>query len=232
LDLDLLEILKVVAPHGSLRHLVLPEHEAFILPLNNQEEWKIVFSQICAKLTTFELVSWNGYEGFCWVAPLINAKHLATLELATLPPSETFRKMADNYTCLQNVEFLGHEHDCSEYYDMAYFFAKQRDTLTSLKISTSTPDPLPAISKCRNLKKLHLISYHSYDKDDIYMNLKGLGSLSNLKCLCLEGYNYNDVGHSIEAAKFQHLNEIQFIFVVRVCDNDVSQISRTYGQQV
>jgi hypothetical protein len=48
---NVLKILKVVAPHGSLRHLEL--NIGIMIPMNNREEWKQVFSQICTRLTSF-----------------------------------------------------------------------------------------------------------------------------------------------------------------------------------
>jgi hypothetical protein len=42
----------------------------------------------------------------------------------------------------------------------------------------------------------------------------------------------SDLGHIIEAANFQHLNEIGFKYVDQLSDNDIRQIARTYGQQV
>jgi hypothetical protein len=102
------------------------------IPVNKQEEWKKVLSQICTKLASFCLQSNNaGYLDF--LDPLVNAKYLTTLKLGRLPTPETFRQMADNYTCLQNVEFL-YDVDCSENSDVAYFLEKQKDTLTSLSI--------------------------------------------------------------------------------------------------
>jgi hypothetical protein len=64
------------------------------------------------------------------------------------------------------------------------------------------------------------------------MNLNALGSLSNLKSLCLENIVNSDLGNSIEAAKFQHLNEIRFSDACNLSDNDIGQIAKTYGQQV
>jgi hypothetical protein len=85
IDLKLWEILKVVAQHGSLRHLELP----FIwsIPVNNQEEWKDVFSQICTRLTSFKSPSAWSTPG-CF-DPLVKAKILTTLKLGSFPSSET-----------------------------------------------------------------------------------------------------------------------------------------------
>jgi hypothetical protein len=228
---NVLEVFKAVAPHGSLRHLCFVIGRP--LPVADQKEWMDVFSQICAKLTTFryynfELETPGEEDGFDCLAPLANAKYLTTLTLSTIPSSETFRQMADNYTCLQNVNLYGF--DCSESSDVAYFLEEQSQTLTSLKIDTTTENPLPAISKCRNLKKLWLESYDFYG--DTALILNDWGSLSNLKCLCLDHMSNTDIGNSIKAAKFQHLTEIELIENRNLTDNDVSQIAKSYGQQV
>jgi hypothetical protein len=230
---DVFKILKVVAPHGSLRHLELLMDVAFPMQ-ENQEEWKKVFSQICTRLTSFRGFPMirEAFEDFEAFAPLVNAKYLTTLKLIRLlPRSETFRQMADNYTCLQNVEFDAGIDDWSETSDVTYFLDKQKETLTSLviraRLNPIDPiDPLPAIYKCQKLKKLHLCA------DWVKLNLNGLGCLSNLKCLCLHGITNSNLGHIIETANFQHLKEIEFIYAHLLSDNDVSQISRAYGQQV
>jgi hypothetical protein len=64
------------------------------------------------------------------------------------------------------------------------------------------------------------------------MKLNGFGSLSNLRYLYLEGITNSHLGHIIETANFQHLNEIEFRYTRNLSDNDVSQIARTYGHQV
>jgi hypothetical protein len=140
--------------------------------------------------------------------------------------------MADNYTCLQNVEFIVEIDDWSENSDVTYFLDKQKETLTSLVIQSRYQygqyhliDPMPAISKCQNLKKLHLCNSGK-------MNLNGLGCLSNLKYLFLDSITNSDLGHIIETANFQHLKEIKFQYTQNLSNNDVSQISRAYGQQV
>jgi hypothetical protein len=140
--LNVLKILKVVAQHGSLRHL---EFELYwTVPVNNREEWNKVFSQICTRLTSFKspFSSRSGaffaseyFASSHSFAPLVNAKFLTTLKLGGLPSSETFRQMADNYTCLQNFEVLKGFVDLSQISDMAYFLEKQSETLTSLKIT-------------------------------------------------------------------------------------------------
>jgi hypothetical protein len=225
--LNVLEVLKVVAPHGSLRHLELKKNLQFHADggiRNQDEEWKKVFSQICSKLTSFEYFE---LEDFNCLAPLVNAKYLTTLKLEGLPTSETFRYMADNYTCLQNVEFDDIE-DCSENSELAHFLEKQSGTLTSLVIVTWDKNPLPAISKCQKLKRLHLKTAGCSDD----MNLDSLGSLSNLRYLFLEGFSNSNMGQIIETANFQHLNEIKLKITTNLFDNDISQIARTYGQQV
>jgi hypothetical protein len=216
--LDILEILKTVAPHGSLRHI---DFSTQMPAPDHPEEWKAVFSQICAKITSVTSIGWRYEENdFDFLAPLANAKYLTRLAI-TLPSSETFRQMADNYTCLQHVSLYGV--DCSENSDVAYFLEKQRQTLTSLAISTPTWNLLPpAISKSQNLKKC----FYSYSAD-----LDGLGSLSQLKSLCLDCITNSDLGNSLEAAKFQHLNEIEFKRVI-LKDIDVRKIAQTYNQQV
>jgi hypothetical protein len=223
--LNILKILKVVAQHDSLRHLELPINVD--IPWNNQQEWKKVFSQICTRLTSFKSSrNWMGDDIF---APLVKAKFLTTLKVGSFS-SETFRKMADNYTCLQNLTCLQtpdsylNNFELSPNSDVAYLLKKQSETLTSLKIFTRTRDPIPAISKCRNLKKLDLFSYAPD------LNLESLGSLSNLRNVYLSVKN-SDLGHIIEAANFQHLNEIGFK-ASNLTDKDISQISRTYGQQL
>jgi hypothetical protein len=228
-DLNFLTILKAVAQHDSLRHLEISFYVG--IPISNLDEWKEVFSQIGTRLTSFKSSYLFGASDT--FAPLVNAKFLTTLQLIVLPSSETFRQMADNYTCLQNFDLLGSFYEaCYDFnqnsdmaLDMAYFIEKQCETLTSLKICALTWDTMTAISKCRNLKKLDL-SCHDSD-----VNLDILGILSNLRNLFLRRVNNCDLGHIIEAAKFQHLNEIG-INAVNLTDNDISQISRTYGQQV
>jgi hypothetical protein len=150
--LNVFEILKVVAPHGSLKHL---EVRDIHIPsaVEDREAWIEVFFQICAKLTTFKCTG-EVSLGFDCLAPLANAKNLTTLK-SGVPTSETFRQMADNYTGLQNLRIYGWV-DCEENSDLAYFLEKQSQTLTSLRIFTRTKIPMPAISKCRNLKKLWL----------------------------------------------------------------------------
>jgi hypothetical protein len=218
IDLKLWEILKVVAQHGSLRHLELPIYCS--IPVNNQEEWKEVFSQICTRLTYFKSPSaWLLTPG-CF-APLVQAKFLTTLKLGSLPSSENFRQMADNYTCLQNIAF--YKVNGRDYLDVAYFLQKQSETVTSLEIHSSK-DPMTAVSQCRNLKKLDL-------KCSKFLNFDSLGNLSNLTNLCLS-VNNSDLGHILEAANLQHLIEIGFKVADQLEDNDVSQIARTYGKQV
>jgi hypothetical protein len=226
---DILEILKVVAPHGSLRHLDLglSMFNDLSISENNQEEWEEVFSQICAKLTSFESDLMTIGDDFDCYAPLANAKYLTTLKLVNLPSSETIREMADNYTCLQNIEFFDGDVDCSENSDVAYFLEKQSETLTSLMIETSTVAPLIAISKCQHLKKLHLCS--TTFKIDVILN--GLEGLSNLRYLFLQCIT-SDLGHAIATANLQHLNEIHLNLDENLTDNDISQIARTYGKQV
>jgi hypothetical protein len=199
----------------------------------NETEWKKVFSQICAKLTAFKSTWMIRNDDYDYLAPLVNAKYLTTLKLGRLPTSEQFRQMADSYTCLQNVEFFNSGSidsdsiDCSENSDVAYFLEKQSLTLTSLAIwPHGHRDALKAISKCRNLKRLNL-KFHGCRTD-----LNSFGSLYNLRYLCLEGSNIRHLGHYIETANFRHLNEIELIFAWELSDNDVSNISRTYGQQV
>jgi hypothetical protein len=224
---DVLAILKVVAPHGSLRHLEFCIDMESVWPVEDQDEWNEAFPQICATLTTLDCYCYVEEDnGFDCLAPLVNAKNMTTLKLEKLITSDTFRQMADNYTCLQNVDL--YDFDCSENSDVAYFLEKQSKTLTSLNISTPTKNPLPAIFKCRNLKKLWL-SYFLFSCD---LNLNDLGSLSNLKSLCLRNIINSDLGNVIEAAKLQHLTEIELIFAFNLSDNDVSQIAQTYGQQV
>jgi Leucine-rich repeat (LRR) protein len=196
--------------------------------VEDQDEWNEVFSQICAKLITYNF-TWLGDRidnvGYDFLAPLANAKNLTTLKLRGIPSSETFRQMADNYTCLKNLEFYC-DVNVEENSDVAYFLEKQSQTLTSIIISTPTENPLPAISKCRNLKTLSLTSYV------VVKNLDSLGSLSKLKYLWLNGITNSDMGNSIKAAKFQHLTEIVFSGTDNLSDYDVSQIAKTYGQQV
>jgi hypothetical protein len=96
-------------------------------------------------------------------------------------------------------------------------------------------EPLIAISKCHNLKKLHLEGFYNpnYRNEDLpIINMNGLASLSNLRCLSLENISNMDLGYVIEAANFPHLNEIQFSGVYELTDNDVSRIAQTYGKQV
>jgi hypothetical protein len=173
---DVLEILKVVASHGSLRHLCFSIDIRVPWSGNYREEWNEVFSQICAKLVSFNLPDLDFDHRFDCLPPLVNAKNLTQLTLGRLPTSETFRQMADNYICLQNVNF--HGIDCSEHSDVAYFIEKQCETLTSLVIYTSTSDPLPAIFKCRHLKKLHLFSYWADINLDRYVSIATLLTLT------------------------------------------------------
>jgi hypothetical protein len=133
--------------------------------------------------------------------------------------------MADNYTCLKNLQFYCAV-NVEENSDVAYFLEKQSQTLTSIWMTTPTENPLPAISKCRNLKWLSFTSYA------VVKNLDSLGSLSKLKYLWLYNITNSDIGNSIKAAKFQHLSEIEFTSTDNLSDNDVSQIAKTYGQQV
>jgi hypothetical protein len=222
-DLDImavLEILKVVAPHGSLRHLEFGIWYMVVVPV----EWNEVFSQICAKLTSIEYFG-ERLAPDC-LAPLEKAKNLTWLKLQqALPTAETFRQMANNYMCLQNIDL--NYVDCSEKSAMAYFLEKQSHTLTSLRIMTDTKNALAAIYKCRNLKKLHL-----FVRNNVSTNLDSLGGLSKLKCLRLQNIDNSDLGKCIAAAKFQDLTEIHFICALRLSDKDVSQIASAYGQQV
>jgi hypothetical protein len=234
--LECLKILKVVAPHGNLRHLEF--HYAVYFRVEHRDELKEVLSQICAKLTTFKFININLPDVASWTCgtytdngffdPLVNAKNLTTLTLARLPRSETLRQMAENYTCLQYLDLtsLRVNVDCSENSDLASCLEKQRQTMTSLKITTCTQNPLPAISKCQNLRKLEL----QYFLGNI--NLDRLGSLSNLKSLHLGGATNSDLGNSIAIAEFQHLNEIELNYINHLSDNDVCQIAQTYGHQV
>jgi hypothetical protein len=225
--LDILEILKIVAPHGSLRHI---DFSSQMPAPDHPEEWRAVFSQICAKITSVTSIGYGYKENyFDFLAPLVNAKYLTRLAM-TLPSSETFRQMADNYTCLQHVS-LYMAIDCSENSDVAYFLEKQSLTLTSLEISTGTWNLLPAISKSQNLKKLSLFVYSQY-YSQYSADLDSLGSLSQLKSLCLKGITNRDLGNSIEAAKFQHLNEVNFKRAENLSDIDVRKIAQTYNQQV
>jgi hypothetical protein len=144
------------------------------------------------------------------LAPLVNATYLTTLTLGEAPISETFRKMADNYTCLQDFQMF----DSPNWSDVEYFLEKQCETLTSLKISTSSTNPLGTISKCRNLKILHL--YLNNEDADTYLD--GLENLSKLRCLHLSCLEYTSIkyglkyglGHILVDAKLRHLNEIYF----------------------
>jgi hypothetical protein len=191
-----------------------------------EEIWKEVFSQICAKLT-YIVYFGIAEPPFDYLAPLENAKKLSWLKIQrALLTSETVRQMADNYTCLQSVDL--HDVDCSKNSAMEYFLEKQSHTLTSLKITTDDKNPLPAISKCRNLKKLDLFLSRKYP----LTNLDRLGSLSMLKCLRLQNIGNNDLGNCIATAKFQDLTEINFRFAYSLSDEDVSQIAQTYGEQV
>jgi hypothetical protein len=219
---NVLEVLKVVAPHGSLRHLKI--NNAIRLPVEDQEDWKEVFSSICEKLTTFSHIIRDSMipDDIDVLAPLANASMLESLELDGKP--NAFRQMADNYTCLQNLKIYD-DVDCEENSDMAYFLEKQSQTLTCLSIRTNTENPLPAISKCQNLTRLTL-------KSVAVVNLDSLGSLSNLKSLCLGQLRNCDLGKMMEAAKFQHLTEIKLFDILNLSNNDVSQIAKTYGQQV
>jgi hypothetical protein len=229
--LECLEILKVVAPHSNLRHLEFHgDGQTNHGVTDIQEECKEVLSQIYAKLTTFKLndVFWDGsLLDDVFLDQLVNAKNLTTLTLPRLPRSETLRQMAENYTCLQYVDLtpMCGNVDCSENSDWAYFLEKQCQTLTSLKIFTFTKNPMPAIFKCQNLRKLEL-------QCDSNLALDSLGSLSNLKSLHLYEAPNNDLGKSIAIAEFQHLNEIGFNCTINLSDNDVCQIAQTYGLQV
>jgi hypothetical protein len=87
--------------------------------------------------------------------------------------------MADNFNCLQNVEL--NVLNRSDNLDVAYFLDKHSETLTSLAIYTGlTPEPLTAILKCKNLKKLRLEQAYAPQKD---LNCNGLERLVNLRCL-------------------------------------------------
>jgi hypothetical protein len=184
------------------------------------------------------------------LAPLVNAKYLTTLKLGKVPTSTTFRQMADNYTCIQHVDFYGC--DSSENSDVAYFLEKQSETLTSITLTTPTEKPLIAISKCQNLTKLFLkvffffffeitiIVLHFFRNSFLFLQIWGskvidmnaLGRLSNLRCLSLECIVNHNLGQSIEAAKLKHLNEIEFKYMNGLHDNDVSRIAQFYGPQV
>jgi hypothetical protein len=63
--------------------------------VEDQDEWNEVFSQICAKLITYNF-TWLGDRidnvGYDFLAPLANAKNLTTLKLRGIPSSETFRQ--------------------------------------------------------------------------------------------------------------------------------------------
>jgi hypothetical protein len=210
-----------------LRHLkIVPR--VLRIPVEDQEKWNEVFSQICAKLTTLNFY-WIEIPivevGFDFLAPIASAKNLTMLKLMASPSSETFRQMADNYTCLKNLEICC-DVNFAENSNLAYFLEKQSQTLTSIMIKTPSENPLPAISKCRNLKTLSLTSYA------VVKNLDSLGKLSKLKYLWLDGIANSDIGNSIKSAKFQHLTEIEFKDTPNLSDNDVSQIAKTYGQQV
>jgi hypothetical protein len=252
--LECLEILKVVAPHSNLRHLEFHgDGQTNHGVTDIQEECKEVLSQIYAKLTTFkyfgsmlghdfldgslsdvvfvDVLSQQFFDGSLLevliLDQLVNAKNLTMLTLPRLPRSETLRQMAENYTCLQYVDLtpMCGNVDCSENSDWAYFLEKQCQTLTSLKIFTRTLNPMPAIFKCQNLRKLELQCYSN-------LALDSLGSLSNLKSLHLYEAPNNDLGKSIAIAEFQHLNEIGFNCTINLSDNDVCQIAQTYGLQV
>jgi hypothetical protein len=134
----------------------------------SQENWHEALSQICPNLKVLDigclLRSPPNY-----LAPIVNAKHLTTLKLGMVPTSELFRQMANNYICLQNVELINGV-DCSEYSDFAYFLEKQSKTLTSLTVYTGTQKPLIAISKCQNLKRLHLKGTSDIHGDQVLFN--------------------------------------------------------------
>jgi hypothetical protein len=136
--------------------------------------------------------------------------------------------MADNFNSLQNVEF--NVLNRSDNLDVAYFLDKHSETLTSLAISTGlSPEPLTAILKCKNLKKLCLDQAYAPQKD---LNCKGLERLVNLRCLHICMYTNSDLGHIIEAAKFRHLNEIKLSFMDNLSDEDIIAIAQAYGEQV
>jgi hypothetical protein len=78
--------------------------------------------------------------------------------------------------------------DCSKNSELAYFLDKQCESLTGLKITTASTDALTAISKCRNLKNLHL--YSANEADEHIFSLDGLEYISNLKCFHLDGQVY------------------------------------------
>jgi hypothetical protein len=185
----LMDILNAVKPHGSLRHLKLN-----IIPLDeDEEEWNQVFSQICLKLTSLSFnvsVPSNYFEEylvFDYLAPLVNAKYLTTLKLDSFPSYEIFRQMADNYTCLQNVDF--NQVDCSENSDVVYFLERQCETITNLQVrGTTSSNPPNVIPKCRNMKRLVFRVG--------YADLNGLKALSKLKYVSLVEMTNSDVGHS------------------------------------
>jgi hypothetical protein len=220
---NVLEILKVVAPHDSLRLLDLKMNLQKNIRKNQLPEWQKIFSQVSSKLTSFENL---GPEWFNCFAPLVNAKYLTTLRLGE--SRSRSRVMANKYTCLKNVEFVEID-DCSNNSELAHFLEKHSGTVTTLVLATMDKDPLPAITKCKNLKKFHLQDDAARLED---MKLNSLGRLSNLRYLFLEGLTNSNLGHIIETAKFQHLNEIKFKFIGNLSDNDISQIARTYGHQV
>jgi hypothetical protein len=180
---NVLKILKVVAPHGSLRHLEL--NIGIIIPMNIQEEWKEVFSQICTRLSYFG--GWTDIDrpDFEAFAPLVNAKYLTTLKLRYLPTSETFRQMADNYTCLQNVDFSNID-DWSENSDVTYFLDKQKETLTSLVIV------IWAISlKLPTFNILKKLSSNTHQISLIMMSAKFLWLMDNRYTLKLKTQIHN-----------------------------------------
>jgi hypothetical protein len=224
-----LKVLKIVAPHGNLRHLEL---QSVCVNGSDQEDWQEALTHICPKLKVLNIGQlWTTEtHSYDCLAPIVNATYLKTLTLGSVPTSETFRQMANYYTCLQNVLFDDMFYvDCSECSDLAYFLDKQSETLTSLTISTWSKEAMIAISKCQNLKKLHLKSRIG-NIPIIHMN--GLGRLSNLRCLSLTSIKTIDLGNIIEDGKFAHLNEIEFSDMPGLSISDVSQIARTYGQQV
>jgi hypothetical protein len=233
---SVLKIIQILGrPHSNLRHLELFGN---LECMSHQEwqDWQEAWSYICPKLKVLKfgwlVLDWfytSDIDDYDYLAPLVNAKYLTTLQLTKIPTSTTLRQMADNYICLRSLACLDCFKDSLENSGMAYFLDKQSETLTSLKISTATEKPLIAISKCQKLEKLCLASL-CMSWQDIDMN--GLGSLSNLRYLSLKGMKNVDLGDIIKAAKFPHLNEIEFKDMDGLSDNDVSQIARTYGQQV
>jgi hypothetical protein len=89
---DILEILKVVAPRGSLRHLELCNVDDRDSVKTRAGKSKVL-SQIFANLTTYVLSgNYSGrYDMDDYLDPLVNAKNLTTLRLDTMPTSKTLR---------------------------------------------------------------------------------------------------------------------------------------------